>query len=81
MDSADDSAKLRTQALVRASLISGAGLLIGLGDFLSGQARAGVLYYPLLAVAVVVWLYGQAQLVTTVTRFAREQRERQEGGN
>ena len=78
MVSEDDKPKLPAQAVLVPSLISTGGVLLGFAAYMLGEDRMGIWFYPAIAVAVVVWLHGQTRLVLTVTRFAREQREKQE---
>jgi hypothetical protein len=70
MDPEDDNIKLRTQTMLNAALIAGAAALFGVAVFFLGQERVGIWYYPAIAAAIVIWLYGEAKLIATVMAFA-----------
>jgi hypothetical protein len=78
MDPSDDKEKPDTQALTTASLISGTAILIGVAVYFLGEDRVGIWFYPAIAVSLVVWLYGQARLISAAMALARAQRERRE---
>ena len=64
--------------MLNAALIAGAAALFGVAVFFLGQERVGIWYYPAIAAAIVVWLYGEVRLISTVITLARARRERQE---
>jgi hypothetical protein len=81
MEPADDSGKSRTQAIVNAALVAGTAALFGVAVFFLGEERVGIWYYPAIAAAIVVWLYGEAKLISTVMSLARDRRERDSDGD
>jgi hypothetical protein len=78
MNPGDDRPTLPAQLLIAPALTSTAGILLGLAAFMLGEDGLGIAFYPMIAVAVVLWLYGQAKLLSTIKAFARAQREKQE---
>jgi hypothetical protein len=78
MTTGDERPTLPAQLLIAPALTSTAGLLLGLAAFMLGEDGLGIGFYPAIAVAVVVWLYGQAKLLSTIKAFAQAQREKQE---
>ncbi len=62
---------------IPATLTSTAGILLGFVAYMLGEERLGIWFYPAIAVAIVVWFYGQTKLLMNVKTFAREQREKQ----
>ena len=78
MKAPSDRPTIPAQLVIPPALTSTAGVLVGFAAYMLGEERLGVWFYPVIAVAVVVWFYGQSKLLQNVRAFAREQRERQQ---